>query len=308
MAARPKLRDLDLNLLVLFDALMSTRQLTAAAGRLSITQSAASQALARLRRAFDDELFVRSRNGMVPTPKAQELAPYVSEALMLVDKALQETSEFDPATSRRTFRIAFGSTGEIALLPRILGAVASQSTAVKIVSTPATSEQALALVKRADIDFSVDYAAPRDRRLQHEKMAEDEIVLIARRGHPRIRGSVTTEEFFRERHVVLSLDDERRAYIERLIQHGGSGRQIIAEVGHYASVPALVLETDAIAIIPRSMAEILLYKDRFQVVATPFALPSLPLFVIWHSAFETDPAHRWMRGIILGALTAARTP
>ncbi len=160
MTSRPTLRDLDLNLLVLFDALMTTRRLTHAAERLLVTQSAASQALGRLRRTFDDELFLRSRAGMMPTPRALELAPHVREALDAVERALDASACFDPMTSERVFRLAFGETSELSLFPAVVASVAAESAHVQLASAQVTKAEALASLLRAEADLVFDFAPP----------------------------------------------------------------------------------------------------------------------------------------------------
>ncbi len=296
---RPNLRNLDLNLLVLFDAIMTEKQLTEAARRVGITQSAASQALARLRHKLSDDLFLRSRQGMLPTPTALRIAPSIREALLIIDKTLKQTAAFDPAISEREFRLAFGITGEPGLLAPILAAVGARGAGIKIRVVPGAVQTSLEAAGRGEIDFFFDYARPaRKAKLNSIAIAELEMVVIARKSHPRIKGHISASQFFGEKHVVLTLLDERRAQVESMLQKNGMSRQVAAEVSHYSSVPPLVVETDAIATVPKSMADIQLYHGKIQVLQAPWTLPVLPLHLIWHPSLESDPGHAWLHQLI----------
>lgn len=307
MPRNPKLRDLDLNLLVLFDAVMTTRQLTTAAKRLGMTQSAASQALGRLRSSLDDELFIRSRSGMTPTAVALALAPQIASALSTLRDALQGASGFDPATAERSFRVAFGSIGELSLLPGLLRACIDAGPGLSVVSIPGSAEEALQRVQRGEADLCMDYAPPRGPNLAHARLGDDALVVIARRGHPRIRRRVSVQRFFRERHVILCLDGDRRSRVEERINRRGLRRRVAAEASHYASIPALVLASDALAIVPRSLVAGGMLRDQLVVAPVPFDVAPLPLHAIWHEAFTGDPGHRWLRETVAASAAASPT-
>lgn len=289
------LREFDLNLLVLFDALMGTGQLTAAARHLGMTQSAASQALGRLREALDDPLFIRVRGGMQPTPAARLLAPEVKRALRTLRDAFGASRAFDPGNAEREFRIAFGDVGELSLLPRIATVLAGAGKGLRASSLPGGAADARALVRQGEADLCLDYRSPREVDLRHAPLGSDPLVVIARRDHPRVRRRLSLKRFMAERHVLVHVDAGRRARVQARLPLEARGRNVLAAVAHYASVPALVLASDALAIVPRSLSQAPPHGPLLTSLPVPFALDPLSLFAIWHAALDADPGHRWFR-------------
>ncbi len=289
------LLQLDLNLLVLFDAILAEGQLTAAAKRVGLSQPAASQALGRLRAVLDDPLFVRARSGMEPTPRARRLAPAVREALVLLERTLRESSAFDPATSTRRFRVGFGAVGELSLLPPLLSAVAEAAPSVGLLSVRGSPAELGRAARAGELDLFFDYQPPTSERLASHRLRDEAMVVIARRDHPRVGDRLSLDEFFAESHVVLSVASDLRERIETLLQHAGRRRRIAAEVLHHPAVPHLVTVSDALAIVPRSVAELPLHADHIRQVVPPFPLAPIPLYAIWPQLLDTDPGHRWLR-------------
>ncbi len=299
MSLRPNLRNLDLNLLVLFDAIMRTRQLTEAANQVGVTQSAASQALARLRHKFNDELFIRHRQGMMPTPTASTIAPAISEALFLIDNMLTQTNDFDPASSHREFCLAFGVSGEPGLLTTILGAASKQAKNIKIKVKSGSIQDALDATVRGEIDFFFDYSPPLNSKLSYIEVAQEEMVVIASLSHPRLKKSISKDDFFSEKHILITLSDDHRAVIENILQDNGKRRKAVAEVNNYHAIPSMVAESEAIATVPQSLTNIGFFSQRLKVMPMPFTLPKLPLYLVWHSSLSSDPAHKWLKDLII---------
>lgn len=292
------LRAIDLNLLTIFDAIMVEGQMSKAAERLHMTQPAASHALKRLRQTFDDELFIRTRQGMKPTPRALEIAEPIKEALALVLNTLNADQPFDPALSDRPFKIAFGRYGELILLPQILNKVNEVETAISIHSYLDDQATGIDLVKEGNIDFCFDFVMPEDARLDFCLFSEQELVVIARNKHPRLTDSISLEQYFSERHVVMSFGSERRERLQQFMSEQGGTRKILAEVNQYIAAPTVVMQTDGIATVPRQMAEFFLYQNALTVLPLPFEIPALPIYLIWHKGMNRDKGHQWLKQLI----------
>ncbi|MEM9256990.1 MAG: LysR substrate-binding domain-containing protein, partial [Pseudomonadota bacterium] len=294
------LRSIDLNLLTVFEAIWEERQMSRAAARLGMTQPAASQALARLRLTFDDELFLRSRKGMLPTPRASALAIPITAALEHVREAVTPSQNFDPDKDDRTFTIAFARYGELSLFPTLLRAVDRKSRVVRIRSHSGDSIDVADLLKKHSVDFGFDYREPKDTNLNSCLFEHEEMVVIARADHPRVSKHLSRTQYFNERHIVLAVSDARRAFLEGVFSANNTQRNILAEADQAVALPSLVMSTDALATIPRSMAETHLFSGKIQIFDLPLEVPSLPIYLIWHQAMERDAGHEWMKGLIQG--------
>ncbi|MCF4167350.1 LysR family transcriptional regulator [Zavarzinia compransoris] len=295
-------RDLDLPLLRLFDTLFRTGQLTRAADEIGVTQSAASQALARLRRGFSDPLFLRSRAGMTPTPMARLLAPQIRHLLASIDAMIQQALTFDPATSDRLFRVAFALVDETGLLSPILSRLQAHAPALRLQAISTTFEEAEAQLTSGAFDLMLSYAPPAADRLSAELVLDAPSRVIARHGHPRIDGRLTAAQFFAERHITLALTAEQRMHISRLFDPVGQDRDVLLEVSHHGAIPFLVAQSDALALLPEWQVRSEFFRNMLQVLPVPFELPTLQLYASWHEAVSGDPGHAWLRAALLDAL------
>jgi LysR family transcriptional activator for leuABCD operon len=293
------LRSIDLNLLTIFDAIMSCGQMSKAAEQLHMTQPAASHALKRLRQTFNDELFIRTRQGMKPTARAIEITPAIREVLAIIIDTLDAGNIFDPRASNRIFRIAFGRYGELNLLPQLLNTIHNFDTEIRIHSHPDEQENGLDLVRDGATDFCFDFIPPEDKRLDFCAFKDEELVVIARKNHPRLNTKISLTQFFSEKHIVMTFGNDRRELLEKFMAEQGGKRQILTEVNQYLATPTVVMQTDGIALVPRGMAEFYLYKDKLSILPLPLALPSLPTYLIWHRANNQDKGHHWLKQRIM---------
>ena len=302
------LRGIDLNLLTVFEAIWEERQMSRAAARLGMTQPAVSQALARLRLTFDDELFLRSRRGMLPTPRASALAVHIASALEQVREAVTPPAAFDPDTEDRTFTVAFARYGEMSLFPTLLRAIDTQSQSVRIRSHSGDSLDVADLLKKHAVDFGFDYREPQDGNLRSSLFEHEEMVVIARADHPRLKDKLSRSQYFDERHIVLTVSDARRAFLEGVFSANKVQRNILAEADQAVALPSLVMHTDALATIPRSMAETPLFANGIRLFQLPLDVPRLPIYLIWHRAMERDAGHDWMKSLIMTCREKPRSP
>jgi DNA-binding transcriptional LysR family regulator len=298
------LRSIDLNLLTIFDAIWEERQMSRAAARLNMTQPAASHALARLRTTFDDELFIRSRQGMKPTARAIALADPVRNALLQIQQAVSPQLTFDPQTTPRQFTISFARYGELTLFPALLRSIDKYASTQRIRSLPDSGADVFEVIKNNEADFGFDYRKPDDTSLHSCKFEREEMVVIARREHPRLQRSLEESDYFRESHIVLSTSRDQRMFYESVYSSRNSVRKILAEAEQAIAIPNLVMQTDAIATVPRSMAESALFSQHLTIFPLPLPLPTLTIYMFWHRAMERDEGHRWLQQQLLNCRAA----
>ena len=293
------LRAIDLNLLTIFDAIMQHKRMSQAAEALHMTQPAVSHALARLRTTFNDALFIRTRAGMKPTPKALQLAGPIRDALRQIQEALESDEPFDPLQAQRTFTIAFAQYGEMSVFPALLDRIHQASSALRINSIGEANAEALELLKEGNIDFCFDMQAPDDDRLESFLFSEEDWVIIARKENPRYKKRITAKQYFAEKHIVLALKGGKKQLIQRTMANLGGERRILAEAQQLIAIPSLVMQTNAIATIPARLAEYPIYQHQLRVLKLPFDLPKTPFHLIWHRAMNQDQGHLWLREQIL---------
>jgi len=303
------LQSFDLNLLLAFESLMIERSVTRAAKRINLSQPAMSNALARLRRTFDDPLLIRTTEGMKPTATALSVIGPVRAALSQLRGALEEKPAFDPADSRRSFQLLANDYAEALLFAPVIDLISRQASAVTIridrqrslfqPPTPAS----LADSNDIAIGFFPD-ALSLDRSIHSQFLWEEKNVCVARRAHPSIRGKLSLKQFATLPHVAVFYKSEGPGVIDTILEQRGYARRVAGFVPHFTSVPFIVAASDLIATIPERLAVRLAPALKLQVLPVPIAMPPFRLSMLWHEHGDRDPAHAWLRGLI--AETAVR--
>lgn len=293
------LQSTDLNLLLVFEALMDERNVTRAAGRVGLSQPAMSNALARLRRTFDDPLLVRTPEGMAPTPLAQTLIVPVRQALASLRGALDAHSNFNPAETNRTFHLLANDYSEMTLLAILIGSLSHEAKDLTLrVYRPRTLFQpppANSLVDFYDlaIGFYPDLIAF-ETGIRTELLWEENNVCIARPDHPEIHGSMTIDKFAAARHVSVFYKSQGTGLIDTILEQQGLERKQTILVPHFASVPFLVAASDLIAVVPQGLPNCFDHL-RLQVLPVPIEIAPFRLTMAWHERYDNDPAHAWLR-------------
>ncbi|SHK14077.1 transcriptional regulator, LysR family [Marinobacter antarcticus] len=290
------LRSIDLNLLTVFEAVMEHGSLSAAAVKLGMTQSAVSQALSRLRLTLGDEVFVRYGNGMRPSNYAVQIYPEIRQALSTIRAAVGSKKFFDPDNSERNFKLAMGDYGEHLLLPELLRVFARHEGALTVQNHPNTDPDVVAKLEQAQLDLLFDVRPPTSSTIESCELLTEELVVICSADHPRLTGSLSMEQFLSERHVVLAIGDGSHTLLERipgmqLIEN----RRIAARVNQYVAIPRLVEATDAIATLPRRMADYFMEREAIRILPFPFEGAIFDVFMAWHRSSNGDAAHTWLR-------------
>jgi DNA-binding transcriptional LysR family regulator len=292
---------MDLNLLSVFQEVYRERQISAAARKLGLTQSAVSNALARLRKTFADELFVRTGQGMQPTPMAEQLAEPIGAALAQVTLALNQRTRFDPATSTRRFTIAMTDVGEVYFMPELIERCASLAPHVQVGSVRAGSIDVKEELETGRVDLAIGAFDDLSEALYQRKLFRQGFVSMFRKGHPLGRGKVDLKRFSAARHLVVDAKESPYDRINALLEKAGVFAHAQFRVPHFTAVPYIVSGSDLVVTVPQKLAERAAAPFGLQWITPPLKLPTLQTNIFWHRRFAQDPGNQWLRGLIADA-------
>jgi DNA-binding transcriptional LysR family regulator len=289
------IKDIDLNLLRLFDAVYRTRNVSRAAELLDLTQPAASQGLSRLRTLIHDPLFMRSAGGVQPTPKAQRLADPVRQALATIERALGESAGFDPAKSTRTFQIHMSDIGESRFLPELMVALRERAPGVRLQTQPLPRESIMEALDAGRIDFAFGFL-PMVKDSQRVRLLEDRYVVLLREGHPFTRRRRSGNALLQGLRELEFVAVRSHAETLRIVQQVGLEDRLRLVTEHFLVLPSIVKATDLAAIIPRNIARG--FEGGYAIVEPGFPQRDFVVSLHWSKRFEADPGNRWLRALI----------
>jgi DNA-binding transcriptional LysR family regulator len=289
--AFPAQHGLDLNLLRLFDAVYRTRSVSRAALALGLSQPAASQGLTRMRLQLRDALFVRAGGGVRPTPRAERLAAAVQQALRTLEDALNEREAFDPARAPMTLRLHLSDIGEARFLPELLATLHQRAPHARVQSMPMPHEQIASALDGALLDFAIGYL-PSVQGTKKTELLRDRYAVLVREGHPLLRGPRLAE--LKKLEVVAV-----RSHAEtlRIVQLLGLTQRLVS--AHFLALPAIVRHTDLGVVMPRAIAQGFAAAGGFAIVDAGLPKSGFTVSLHWSERMENDPAHRWMRALLL---------
>lgn len=303
---------IELNLLRVFDAVLQTRSVTVAAYNLGCTQPAVSNALNRLRDALGDPLFVRTSEGMVPTPWAEQIGGPIREALAQIRDTLEHRLRFDARTAERTFKIFMTDAGQLTMLPELarVAAVEAPHVSIHTVQVPPFRMRESAL-ENGEVDLAVGYFEDFEGPFHRVRLFTEEFVCAVRVGHPRIDGELTLEHFLQARHLVYHPRGcgyaARENLIDGVFQYHGLKRNVAVQVTHFLGAWTMLTQSDLLLVIPRRLAMVCATLAPVQILEPPFPLPSFDVAQYWHERFHNDPGNRWLRNRIAALFNAERT-
>ena len=287
------LSKVDLNLFIVFDAIYTEANLTRAGQIIGITQPAVSNALARLRETFNDPLFVRTAQGMVPTPMAQNIISPVRSALALLRVSVQESRTFNPLQANKTFRISMTDLTEAVILPPLFQRLRRHAPAVVIESFLAHRRETTSDLAAGRLDFAVDAPLNTDAQVRHIKLMQDRYVCAMRQGHPLAgKASISLDEYLALTHIHISTRRNGLGQVDLALGKIGLQRKITLRSQHYLMASNVLQQTDMVMTVPERFAR----RHGLHFVPLPISeLPSVETHLYWHESTEQDPANRWMR-------------
>ncbi|MFJ4445777.1 LysR substrate-binding domain-containing protein [Pseudomonas sp. NPDC089422] len=290
---RNELRKADINLMVVFEALMQERNLTRAAEKLFLAQPTVSAALARLRTMFNDPLLVRVGNRMEPSARAAEVIKHLTPALDAMSAALSLTHDFDPPTSKMTFRIGLSDDVESGLLPPLLRALRTEAPHVVVVVQHVDYWRIPDLLASGEVTVGISQTrglpANAKRKVLRTMQAR---VLRADKSAQ----TLTLEEFCQRPHVQVSPTANTQGVVDDWLKEIGHSRNVVLSVPQFSSLPAILADTELLACCPDYAAEAMASWGNLQAETLPFDTVPLELAMVWLSTTDSDPAERWLRG------------
>ena len=260
----------DLNLLLLFEVVLAERHVGRAAGRLSLSPSAVSHGLGRLRRLLNDPLFLRTPRGVEPTTRALELAQPIADILARVRGVVAGAAPFDPAHSRRQFRIAAPDGVAAVFLPALAEAIGREAPGIDLALRPMRVERALEDLEGRQSDLAVGPIDAVPARFAHEVLYEEVFVVAAREGHPFL-ADPTLDRYCAARHLLVSADGAAHGYVDQELARLGRRRRVALAVPAFATALSLLADTDLLAALPSRL--VAMHGGRFGVAAVPAPLP-----------------------------------
>jgi len=296
--AHADIRAVNLNLLAAFDALLEERNVTRAAGKMGVTQSAMSSSLAQLRLLFEDPLFRRTPRGIEPTPRALELGDPVRRGLGLFERALTPRS-FEPRSESRVFVLATSDYVEFVLLPPLLKRLARDAPGVRLEVRPWGLQQVPRTLQSGEVDLMIGFYNEVPAHHAETLLFDEHYLCIARKGHPGLGRKPTLKSWLAQKHVLVSQQANSPGTVDRALAARDLKRTIGARVSHFLLVPTLVAQTDLVAAVNARVATAFAESLALRVFQPPLPLPKGRIGQVWHEQLEHDPAQRWFRQLIV---------
>ncbi len=293
---------LDLNLLRVFDAVMSEQNLTRAANRLAMTQPAVSNALKRLRDALGDELLIRTAHGVRPTPRAEELWPTVRNSLADLESVLTPES-FDLATTQTTFRMAMADAPAAQWLPMLVQDIQREAPGMNVRMMPLTTRDPRPILLRGDIDLSIGFfpgvvnqmATEPSTPIRHERLYTGQYVCVMRKDHPLASQELTLDAYCAANHLLVSFSGRAHGQVNDALAQLGRERRILLTVNQFYTGGSVVASSDLITVLPRHLIASTGRSKELIAKELPFAMPPVHVDMLWHERDARNPAHRWLR-------------
>jgi DNA-binding transcriptional LysR family regulator len=293
-----KLSDLDLNLLVVFHQLMLDGQVSKAAKTLGLSQPAVSNALARLRILLKDELFLRSLRGVSPTPYALSIADGIADALARLHDAINQNTNFDPATSERNFRIAMTDIGEIYFLPALLRALAARAPHVTVSTVRNTATNLRESLETGALDLAIGLIPELKGEIFQRRLFRQRYVCVFRKTHPLAKKrSLTMKDYAAAEHVAVVAAGTGHGIVDEVIARSGITRCVRLTVPHFVAMGHILSATDLIATVPQALAERITVPFDLIQQMSPVSVPEVAINMFWHPRAQRDVANKWLRDL-----------
>lgn len=310
-------RTFDLNLLRVFDAVMSQRSLTRAADELALTQPAVSNAVRRMRDALGDELFVRAGHGVEPTPFAHRVWPAVRDALTRL-QAVLAPGRFEPASARGAFVLAMADATANSLVPPMVRSIETEAPGITLRVLPLTTRDPRTLLEEGELDLAVGYfplaiaaigtaAMQQDAppAFEHERLYSSDYVCVMRRDHPLASRPLTLDAFVAANHLLVSFSGRPFGFVDEALTAIKRQRNVLITVNQFFTAGQVVMNSDLLTVLPEHFVASTGLGDELAVRPLPLAVPQATIEMIWHSRSRLHAGHEWLCGVIRAAAREA---
>jgi DNA-binding transcriptional LysR family regulator len=293
------IKQADLNLLTVFDALMSEGNVTRAAKRAGLSQPAMSSALNRLRRLLDDPVLVRTGSGMKPTSRALELIGPVRQILQQISTVLEPRSAFDPASAKLTFRIATNDYVEFVLLPELVKRLNKMAPGIDLEIWPLTQDYPEEDLQLGRLDIAIGFSYGLPERLRSTKLISDRFVCLVRNKHPLVGRRLTLQQYTKLPHLLISQRGSVQGVVGDALREKGLERRVAVTAPHFLAAPFILSHSDYVLTLASRVAHTFAKLVPLRVLAPPLELPRFNVKMAWHERTEIEPAHQWFRQMLL---------
>ena len=287
--------EIDLKLLRLLDSLYATRSVTRTAEQIALSQPTVSIGLARLRKMLSDPLFVRTSEGMQPTPRTEDLMPAVRQVLAGMSQLISSASQFDAATSERTFRIFMTDASHITLMPRLFAHVHALAPGIRLEAATIGPQMASEL-QSGEADLALGLIPGLEAGFYQQALFDQDWICLANPRHPRLGAKLTLKTYLSEAHVGI-VSGTGATLLDNALHRAGQQRQVQLALPGFLGLPAILQGSDLIATLPRHIGETLAHSAGLRVLPCPLPIDGFTVKQYWHTRFHHDPANTWLRGI-----------
>jgi len=294
------LHQIDLNLLLLFDALYRYRSVSIAANETYLSQSAFSHGLARLRKRLSDDLFIRVNNVMEPTALAHELAIHVTPALAQLHNGLNSHEVFDPKNSDIELKFSATDYTQFSLLPKLIGQISKVAPRIRIVVIPLEDKIPTEKLVNGELDFVLGFSHEMEKSatIEHQTWLKDSYCTIARKNHPQLTNGLTLAKFLSLSHVRISPWGEKQGIVDFQLSKQGLDRHVALQLPSVMAAPYTIANSDHLLTFPRIMAEHVAKIMDIEIYTPPIAIPDYQLNIYWHKLNNSKASHRWLSQLV----------
>lgn len=287
---------LDLNLLLVFDALLRESSVTRAGTALGLTQSAVSHSLTRLRAYFDDPLFVKSHRGVAPTAKGEALAPVILDVMSTIRNQVLSESRFDPLHARRTFKFCLSDMGELVFLPTLVFMLKDAAPHCRINTVQVLPSQLATVLGTGEADLALGSVLNETDGLYQEDLFSHTFVCIVSIKNRSVGKTITLEQYESMPHIAVTLTGQHKTPYDRAVDDAGVKRDLRVLTPHFLFIPLLLDQhPEFIATVPRELGSAFSHHGIVRMIEPPVSLPTFMLRQYWHPRFHHDRANRWLR-------------
>jgi len=293
---------IDLNLFNVFEAIYCEGNITKAAAALNLSQPAVSHSLSKLRAHFDDPLFVRQGNEMRPTPVANNVIADVREALHQLQVCLVQSQQFEPKTSRKSFKVSLHGSLEAIFLPALMQRIKKDAPKVHLTSNRRVRRSELEIkLASGEFDLAIDTLLPVSENIKHTQIEYDELVVVARNDHPAINHNLDLETYLASEHVLVSSRSSGPGLEDFELDRLGFHRNVMLRCQHNFAASRVVASSDMLLTLPKTAAQI--YGDMLDISIYPLPvdLPPIDIHLYWHVHVDIEPANKWLRNQMIAA-------
>jgi DNA-binding transcriptional LysR family regulator len=295
------LTNLDIRDIELIDTLVRTNNISVTAELLGLSQPSVSIRIAKLRKHFADPLFVRTSEGMQPTPKITSLLPAIHAVINLFSEIEEGDVKFDPKTSSRVFRIGMTNTGQIVVIAKLKNALNMLAPNIRLEVVELTANSPMQL-ERGEIDIVMGFTKIMGPGFYQQKLFSEHYVCLVRSNHPRIKNSLSIEQFIKEDHVSVKSSGTAHWLLEKAIDDAGVTRKIALWVPSFLGLAEIVRTTDLLALAPIHLARILCRDKSVRSLDIPIQIPSYDVKQYWHERYHQESGNIWLRKIIANTM------